>query len=236
MADVNVPVVAVDGPGGTGKGTVCSYLAAALGWHFLDSGALYRAVALAAVRAGINLADAPAVAALAAKLAISFPAESGRAAPPTLIDGADVSEAIRTEECGNAASQIAAYPAVRSAMLAQQRAFKRPPGLVADGRDMGTVVFPEAGLKVFLTASPEERARRRHKQLIGKGISDSLQRLSANIAERDARDEERTVSPMRPAPDAIVIDTTTLNEGEVKKRVSGLVRDHFPGRSEIGRL
>ena len=231
-----MPVVAVDGPGGTGKGTVCGYLAAVLGWHLLDSGALYRAVALATIRAGLDQKDAAAVAALAGKLAISFPVAIGGAGTRTLVDGSDVSEAIRTEECGNAASRIAAHQAVRSALLAQQRAFWRPPGLVADGRDMGTVVFPGAQLKVFLTASPDERARRRHKQLMVKGISDSLQRLSANIAERDARDRERTASPMRPAPDAIVIDTTTLDEGEVKKQVSRLVRDHFPWRPEVGRL
>ena len=236
MTEGSVPVIAVDGPGGTGKGTVCGYLAAVLGWHLLDSGALYRAVALAAIRAGLDIDDAEAVAVIARKLVISFPAAIGTAGPQMVVDGADVSEAIRTEECGNAASRIALHQAVRNALLAQQRAFKQPPGLVADGRDMGTVVFPEAKLKVFLTASPDERVQRRHKQLMVKGISDSLQRLSANIAERDARDRERTASPMRPARDAIVIDTTTLDEGEVRKQVSRLVRDHFPWRPEVGRL
>jgi len=234
MDEKDVPVIAVDGPGGTGKGTVCAYLARILGWHLLDSGALYRAVAHAALRAGIDLDDVSALASLTESLAIRFRAAGTGLA--TWIGEEDVSEAIRTEDCGNAASRIAVHEAVRRALLARQRAFRRPPGLIADGRDMGTVVFPEAPLKVYLTATPEERARRRHKQLIGKGISDSLQRLSANIAERDARDQERAASPMKPAPDAIVIDTTTLDEGDVKKRVSGLVRDHFPGRSGMGRL
>lgn len=234
MAETDVPVITVDGPGGTGKGTVCSYLAETLGWHLLDSGALYRAVALAALRARLDLDDASMVAELTNSLTIRFRVAGADMA--TLLDGEDVTGAIRSEDCGSAASRIAVHPPVRRALLARQRAFQRPPGLVADGRDMGTVVFPDAPLKVYLTATPEERARRRHKQLIEKGISDSLQRLSANIVERDARDRERSTSPMKPAPDAIVIDTTTLNVGEVRKRVSGLVRGRFPGRPDIGRL
>lgn len=233
MTEVQVPVIAVDGPGGTGKGTVCSFLAAALGWHLLDSGALYRVVALAALRRSLVLEQAEVVAKLASGLDITFLPTRPNDGPRTLLDGEDVTDAIRTEECGNAASRIAAHAAVRHALLKTQRAFKRPPGLVADGRDMGTVVFPEAVLKVYLTAGSAERARRRHKQLKEKGISVSLPRLSANIAERDARDQDRTVSPLKPAPDAVVIDTTTLDEGDVRKRVSELVRGKFPDVPEF---
>jgi len=219
------PVITVDGPGGTGKGTVCARLAAWLGWHLLDSGALYRLLALAALRAGVDLDDETALAALARDLDVVF-----RQDGPTmqvLLDGEDVSDAIRTEDCGSAASRVAALVPVRSALVQRQRAFRRPPGLVADGRDMGTVIFPDAPLKLFLTASPEERARRRYKQLIEQGISVNLHRLSADIAERDERDSRRAASPLKTAPDAITIDTTEDSIEEVMARVSELVRERF---------
>ncbi|MGH8246763.1 MAG: (d)CMP kinase [Gammaproteobacteria bacterium] len=225
MADV--PVIAVDGPGGTGKGTLCCYLAQWLGWHLLDSGALYRAVALLATRARSNLDSGADLAALARHTRIDFrlPADSG--AVRVVLEGEDVTDLIRSEECGNAASRVAAHTEVRAGLLALQRVHRRPPGLVADGRDMGTVVFPDAGLKVYLTADPEERVKRRYKQLIEKGISVSLSRLSANIVERDHRDQERDVSPLRPARDAVMIDTTTTGLDEVRLRVAELVRTRF---------
>lgn len=227
------PVIAVDGPGGTGKGTLCVALAAQLRWHFLDSGALYRAVALLAAEGGVSLEDRPALARLAAGVEIRFQPDPESGDSRTLIGDRDISEAIRTEDCGNAASRLAAWPEVRDALLARQRAFRQAPGLVADGRDMGTVVFPDARLKLFLTAAPSARAERRYKQLIGKGISVSLRRLSADIAERDKRDQERAVSPLKPAPDAVVIDTTALDMGGVRKRALELVRDRVPEASEF---
>ena len=228
-----IPVIAVDGPGGTGKGTLCVALSAELGWHFLDSGALYRAVALLAGEQGIDLDDRPALARLARGVEVRFEPDPGSGESRTYRGDRDLSEGIRTEDCGNAASRLAAWPEVREALLARQRAFWREPGLVADGRDMGTVVFPDARLKLFLTASPLARAARRYKQLMGKGISVSLPRLSADIAERDKRDQERAVSPLKPAPDAVVIDTTALDMGGVRKRALELVRGRFPEASEF---
>jgi cytidylate kinase len=224
-----VPVITVDGPGGTGKGTVCSAVAGALGWHFLDSGALYRAVALAAVERGIDPGDEAALAACAAAIDVAFARPASAAEMRVLLDGRDVTEAVRQEECGSAASRIAALAAVRGTLLERQRAYRRAPGLVADGRDMGTVVFPDAALKVYLTATPAARARRRYKQLIEQGISVSLTRLSADIAERDARDQERSASPLRPAADAVVVDTTDLDAGAVINRVMTLIRERLPG-------
>lgn len=218
-----VPVVAIDGPSGSGKGTIAQALATELGWHFLDSGALYRILAYAAQRRGIDLDDAGRLAELGRNLPVEFSANSSK----ILLDDIDISTEIRTESAGNAASRVAAIPAVREALLARQRAFRRPPGLVADGRDMGTVVFPEAPLKLFLTASAEERARRRYNQLIGKGLSASLSTLAADIAERDRRDANRAVAPLRPADDAIVIDTTTLDIDATLTRVRDLVRRHL---------
>jgi len=229
----DIPVIAVDGPGGTGKGTLCVALAAQLGWHFLDSGALYRAVALLAAEGGVDLEDRPGLARLAEGIAVYFRPNAATGDSGTFLGDRDVSEAIRTEGCGNAASRLAAWPEVRQVLLARQRAFRRKPGLVADGRDMGTVVFPDAGLKLFLTASPSARAERRYKQLIGKGISVSLPRLSVDIAERDKRDQERAVSPLKPAPDAVVLDTTALDMGGVRKRALELVREKFPEASEF---
>ena len=216
------PVLAIDGPSGSGKGTIARELARLLGWHRLDSGTLYRAVGFAALRKGIPLEDAAAVAALAADLDLVFRAHTG--GETVQLEGADITEAIRSEAASRAASVVAALPAVRRALLARQRAFAEPPGLVADGRDMGTVVFPAAVLKVFLTASPEERARRRHKQLNEKGIDVSLRDLSKAIAERDRRDASRQVAPLVPADDAKVLDSTALGPAEVVERVLDWLR------------
>jgi cytidylate kinase len=205
------PVVTVDGPSGSGKGTVSRLLAGRLGWHLLDSGALYRLVGLAAERRDIALDDTAGLAALAAQMDVEFDARAGI----VRLEGREVGAALRSEQAGAAASQVAAQPGVRTALLERQRAFARAPGLVADGRDMGTVVFPEALLKVFLTASAEERAMRRHKQLKEKGIDVSLRGLSSDIAQRDRRDENRAVAPLRPAEDARVVDSTSLTPEEV---------------------
>lgn len=230
-----VPVVTVDGPGGTGKGTVCAGLSGRLGWHLLDSGALYRAVGLAAQRRGIDLERGGAVAELASTIQIRFSREATGSEPiRTWVDGLEVSDDIRTEECGAAASRIAAHPEVRASLLAQQRRFRKEPGLVADGRDMGTVVFPDAVLKFYLTASVEVRAKRRHKQLKQKGIDVSLRRLFADIAERDRRDQGRSVSPMRPAEDSIVLDTSNRESGEVLELVMDWVRQRYPRAGQFG--
>lgn len=212
------PVITIDGPSGVGKGTLGRLLAGHLRWNLLDSGALYRLTALAAVRAGTTLEDEQAVAGIAAQLQADFEPAAGGAVRIRL-QADDVSEAIRSEACGSAASRVAAMPAVRSALLARQRAFRVAPGLVADGRDMGTVVFPDAGLKLFLTATAEERARRRYKQLKEKGIGASLAALKADIAERDERDAHREVAPLRPAEDAVIVDTTHLSAAEVLEHV-----------------
>lgn len=207
------PVVTIDGPSGTGKGTIADLLARRLGWSCLDSGALYRVLGLAAERAGIELSAGDELARLAAGLKLEFRGQR------VLLDGEDVSQAIRTELAGRTASKVAAHPAVRAQLLAWQRDAARPPGLVADGRDMGSVVFPGAPVKIFLTASAEERADRRHKQLKGKGLDVSLPQLIRDIAERDERDSTRAVAPLRPAEDAVVIDTTGVGIDEVLKRV-----------------
>jgi cytidylate kinase len=213
MTAPGVPVVAIDGPSGSGKGTIGRLLAQKLGWHYLDTGALYRLVALAALRRRIDFGDAQALARVAAGLDVRF----APAAPAERIylEGVDVGSELRTERTGDAASKVAAVPEVRSALLQRQRDFAVPPGLVADGRDVGTVVFPDALLKVVLTASAEARAMRRHKQLKEKGIDVSLPDLSWDIAQRDARDANRTVAPFKPAPDAQVVDSTSLTPEEV---------------------
>jgi len=203
------PVVAIDGPSGSGKGTLAAALARRLRFHYLDSGALYRIVARAGLAAGIDVADGPALAGLAERLAITF--ELGAADVTVHVDGVDQSAAIRAESISVAASQVAALPAVRSALLAVQRAFRKPPGLVADGRDMGTVVFRDARLKIFLEASPESRAERRYNQLKDKDLGVSLRGLLESIRERDQRDRSRAVSPLVAAPDAVVIDSTHLS-------------------------
>ena len=221
-----IPVVTIDGPSGTGKGVLGGYLANWLGWHSLDSGALYRVVAHVALTRGVSLDNTVELAEIAAHLDVRFEHREGQ--NRVILGGKDdISDAIRTETCGNAASQAAAHKAVRQALLEQQRRFRRMPGLVADGRDMGTVVFPDARLKIFLTASPEIRAGRRYKQLKDKGNSVNLARLSAEIKERDARDAQRSISPLLPAPDAIVIDTTDLNIDEVYGRVAAEVKNFF---------
>jgi cytidylate kinase len=219
MAPDLPPVIAVDGPAASGKGTVAAGVARALGFHYLDSGSLYRLVALKALNSRTRLENAPALAALAAALDVQFPDGTIR------LDGQDVTEAIRGEEVSAAASQVAVHPAVRTALFERQRAFCRPPGLVADGRDMGTVVFPEACVKVFVTASPEERARRRYKQLIAKGISITMDGLLRDIRERDARDAGRAAAPLIPASDAVILDTTDLTIETAIGRVLGLYRD-----------
>lgn len=203
-----VPVIAVDGPAASGKGTVAAGVARALGFHLLDSGSLYRLVAVKALRAGVPLDAADALAGLASGLDARF--ADGR----VVLDGDDVTEAIRTEEAGVAASRVAVHPAVRAALLERQRSFREPPGLVADGRDMGTVVFPDAPVKVFVTASVDERARRRHKQLIEKGISVTLESLLRELQERDARDAARSAAPLKAAADAVILDTTDLTIDE----------------------
>jgi cytidylate kinase len=198
------PVVAIDGPAASGKGTVAKGVAQALGFHYLDSGALYRLVALKALRQRLAFDDEAALALAARELDASFDGETVR------LDGDDVAEAIRAEAVGVAASRVAVFPAVRKALIEWQRSFRRPPGLVAEGRDMGTVVFPDAVLKAYVTASPEERARRRHNQLIMKGNSITLESLLRDIRERDARDSSRAAAPLKVAADAVVLDTTDL--------------------------
>ncbi len=211
----NIPVIAIDGPSGSGKGTVSQQLATSLGWHYLDSGAIYRTLAYAAVLAGLDLSkDKEKIVSLALELILAFkPAADGGA--DVLLAGTDISASIRTEECGAMASKLAADSDIRAALLQRQRDFRQPPGLVADGRDMGTVVFPDAAYKFFLTASAQIRAERRYKQLKNKGISDSIPRLFTVISERDARDAGRTNSPLTPAADAIVLDTSEMSLEQV---------------------
>jgi cytidylate kinase len=211
-------VVTIDGPSGSGKGTISRAVARQLGWHLLDSGALYRLVAVAGALAGAAQDDATVHAGLAARMAVDFGAGAD-GQERILLDGRDVTAQVRSEEAGQGASRVAAWPQVRQALVARQRAFARPPGLIADGRDMGTVIFPGADLKIFLTASAQERALRRHKQLKDKGSDVSLPALSREIAERDRRDETREVAPLKAAPDACVIDSTALTVDEVVGRV-----------------
>lgn len=199
-----VPVITIDGPTASGKGTVAHHVAQALGWEVLDSGALYRLTALSVLQRGVDSADPQAVARIAESLEVVFHAQG------ILLEGREVSELIRQEEVGNLASRLAPNPALRAALLECQRAFRRPPGLVADGRDMGTIVFQDANLKIFLVADVRARAQRRCKQLIEKGISANLENLLADMRERDARDIERAVAPLLPAQDAHVVDSSTL--------------------------
>lgn len=211
---VPAPVIAVDGPSGVGKGTLCQWLAARLGWSLLDSGALYRLTALAALRRNLSLEDEVRLAVVAAGLDVEFQA-CPAGAPRIVLDGVEVGVELRSESCGDAASRVAALPAVRAALLHRQRDFRRAPGLVADGRDMGTVVFPDAGLKLFLTASSEERARRRYKQLRENGLNVNLKNLVEEIDARDRRDAQRAVAPLEPAPDAEILDTTRMSIEDV---------------------
>ena len=213
-----IPVIAIDGPSGSGKGTIASRVARALDWHLLDSGALYRLVGLAAARKGQADASEEALAAIASDLEVRFDADDAGEERVWLGDS-DVSAELRTEECGRLASHVAVLPKVRNALMALQKRFRTAPGLVADGRDMGTIVFPDAILKVFLTASAGERAKRRHKQLNDKGIDVSLPALSRDIEDRDRRDSERSVAPLRPAEDARLLDSSNLTIDEVTQTV-----------------
>src|ERR1700726_81541 len=212
------PIVTIDGPSGSGKGTISRAVAQHVGWHLLDSGALYRLVALVGVAAGVASEDAPRHAELAARMEVAF-GSAPDGGERVWLDGRDVTGEIRSETAGQGASRVAAWPAVRAALLERQRAFAAPPGLVADGRDMGTVVFPQADLKIFLTASPAERAQRRYKQLKDKGSGVSLAALSREITERDLRDSTRAVAPLKPASDARTIDSTGLSIETVVARV-----------------
>jgi cytidylate kinase len=218
---MSVPVIAIDGPSASGKGTIAKRVAAALGFHYLESGALYRLVALIALRHGLN--DEAAIAAAAAGMDVYFQGEE------IFLEDQDVNLHIRHEEVGKRASDIAPMPAVRRALLERQRAFRQPPGLVADGRDMGTIVFPDAALKIFLTASPEVRAQRRYKQLIEKGIAANLSALSRDLAQRDARDANRAVAPLAPAPDSQVLDSSSLSVEAVADRVLQLWKGKITG-------
>jgi cytidylate kinase len=213
-----VPVIAIDGPSASGKGTVAQIVAKTLGFHYLDSGALYRLVALAAAREGSYAGDEREVAAVAARLPVRFEGEE------VLLDDERVTDAIRTEECSIAASRVAALPAVRRALLDRQRSFRKPPGLVAEGRDMASVVFVDAVLKVFLTASPEARAARRYKQLKEKGIAATLPGLLQDLRERDARDVSRSVAPLKQSPGARQLDTTEMSAAQAAARIVGWYR------------
>lgn len=222
-ASASVPILTIDGPSGSGKGTVSRVVAETLRWRLLDSGALYRLVALAGAEHGLAPQDAAAHARLAVDMDVEF-GVGPDGGERVLLGGRDVTQRIRTEEAGQGASRVAAWPSVREALLERQRRFAAAPGLVADGRDMGTVVFPAAPLKIFLTATPEERAARRHKQLKDKGSAVSLAALSREIAERDQRDSTRAVAPLRPAEDALILDSTGLTVAAVVQRVLELGR------------
>jgi cytidylate kinase len=209
------PVIAIDGPGGSGKGTICRLVAKQLGWHLLDSGALYRLVAFAAKTHGVALDNEEALGVLAEHLDVQFLAGQAQSSGTIILESEDVTSLIRTEECGSNASRVASLPRVRAALLKRQQAFREKPGLVADGRDMGTVVFVDAPLKIFLTASAEERAVRRHKQLKEQGFSANLPALLEEIMARDERDMNRPIAPLRPATDAVMLDSTVLSINEV---------------------
>ncbi|GAA5161254.1 (d)CMP kinase [Viridibacterium curvum] len=218
-SSIQVPVLAIDGPTASGKGTVASRVATRLGWHFLDSGSIYRLVSMQALTEGVPFDDAERLVVIARQLNVAFEGEEVR------LHGEDVKEALRREEVGNGASKLAAIPAVREALLTRQKDFRQAPGLVADGRDMGTVVFPDAFLKIFLTASPEARAERRHKQLIDKGLSANLERLVLDLRERDARDMNRAVAPLKPSADAVLLDTTSMTADQAVEFVLDRLRE-----------
>ena len=222
---MSAPVIAIDGPGGAGKGTVSQLVARELGWHLLDSGSLYRITAYAALQQGLDLGASEALADVARKLDVRF--VEGADGVQVILDNQDVTREIRSEEGGRAASVVAADAAVREALIQRQRDFAEPPGLVADGRDMGTVVFPAAGLKIFLTASVAERARRRYKQLKDKGMDVSLPALSRDMEERDRRDSERAVAPLRAADDARLLDSTDLEIQEVVATVISWAKEVY---------
>jgi cytidylate kinase len=217
-SSISVPVITIDGPSGSGKGTISQYLAGKLGWHHLDSGALYRLLAYAALQQALPLDDAPALVQLAARLSESYQLPTAEN-PAIMLDGVDVGQALRTEKCAEAASKTAALPVVREALLAWQRHYRQPPGLIADGRDMGTVVFPDATLKLFLTARPEVRAMRRYNQLKNKGIMVDLDELIREVEARDQRDSSRKASPLMPAGDAVILDNSDQDEARTLQQV-----------------
>ena len=219
---IDIPVLTIDGPSGSGKGTVAQLIAKDLGWHYLDSGALYRVLAQASIKHGVELGDESSISTLAKNLDVVFLVKSGEL--KVLLEGWNVTTLIRSEQAGNAASKVAALPLVRSALLERQRDFRRLPGLVTDGRDMGTVVFPDASYKIFLNASAEVRGQRRYKQLKEKGIECNISDLITEISERDERDRNRTVAPLRPATDAIQLDSTSLGIESVFDRVRAILR------------
>lgn len=221
-----IPILTIDGPSGSGKGTISRAVAERLGWHYLDSGALYRAVGLAAAWEGVDLSDAEAVALCARRTEIRFETQ-GAGEPHVIVNGKDATRQLRTETAGAAASAIAAQPPVRAALVDLQHGFRRLPGLVADGRDMGTVIFPDAPYKVFLTASAGERAQRRYKQLKEKGVSVNLDSLLHEIAARDERDAGRAVAPLKPAEDAVVVDSTGTPIAEVIERVLAVLPENL---------
>ena len=218
-SELDSPVITVDGPSGSGKGTICKLLAAKLGWNLLDSGALYRLTALAAKHHGVAVDDEDALQVLAAHLDVQFVVQEGEDELQVILEGESVTKELRLEETGTLASIIAAIPGVRRALLDRQREFSHSDGLIADGRDMGTVVFPGAQLKVYLDASVEERASRRYKQLINKGLDASLEVILADLKQRDERDMQRAVAPLKPAEDALVLDSTSLTIDQVLEAV-----------------
>jgi cytidylate kinase len=224
--DASAPVITIDGPSGSGKGTISQHIAIRHRWHYLDSGALYRLVALACLKRDVAPDDVDQLVDVARELDVEFLLQPGAVAS-VLLNGEDVGDRLRTEEIGDLASRIAAIPAVRSALLERQREFQAMPGLVADGRDMGTTIFPGALLKIYLTASAEVRAERRYKQLMEKGFDVNLPRLLGEIRDRDARDSERTASPLKPADDAIVVDTSDMTIDQVVDHIDGLLQDRL---------
>ncbi|MEY8710836.1 MULTISPECIES: (d)CMP kinase [Mangrovibacter] len=219
----HVPVITIDGPSGAGKGTLCKAMAEALQWHLLDSGAIYRVLALAALHHHVDTSSEEALVPLAAHLDVRFLSVNGNL--EVVLEGEDVSGEIRTQEVASAASQVAAFPRVREALLRRQRAFREAPGLIADGRDMGTVVFPDAPVKIFLDASSEERALRRMRQLQDKGFSVNFERLLAEIKERDDRDRNRPVAPLVPAQDALLLDSTQMSIEQVIEKALEYARE-----------
>ncbi|WP_031433120.1 (d)CMP kinase [Methylomarinum vadi] len=218
---MNIPVLTIDGPSGAGKGTVCRAIAKKLGWHYLDSGSIYRSLAIAVLKAGVDVRDVGAVTEVAQAMSLEF--DCGDELTVRL-DGENITPQLASETTGNTASVVAAYPEVRAVLLQKQKDFQQPPGLVADGRDMGTVVFPEAEYKVYLTASAEERAKRRYKQLIEKGIGANLDQITSEIEARDRRDQERNIAPLAMAEDALYLDSSDLTIEQVIEKVMNLVR------------